>query len=290
VSATEISAYDLYITHAETGADARHVPRRGACKDMSGCEYARQIEKYNLTVRPVPPAGTTTAVPDPNRAWPAYEQWKTDAHALVTDVVPLVSGGDARLAELRARLSAWIAPDKRPPYQFGFLADQIARLTANENQAAHLVFWLLQDGRARLLSCHCAEVPTDPAVLLARLWLLTKQDEQGRLSCQVFDIDSMPPHRRPLRLDPCWPTPPNQVNLGRWIGASLDDPNSLKAALAEWGITAVDPSEVTYSFGDLGNFNTVIDAPLIVQRVTKLTAIKYLDMGPLGRRVVAFLT
>jgi hypothetical protein len=295
VSAGEVSAFDLYIAYAETGADARHVPRRGACKETAGCEYAREVEKYKLDVRPVAPAAAAASPAyDPNKAWPAYEQWRTDAHALVKDVVALFSQIASKLKDLQDRLSSWIATSNRPPYQLGFLADRIAGLTtgSTEGDVAKLVFALLQDGRARLLTCTCPAVPADTSVLLARFWLQAKQDTQGRLSCQVIAIDSQPPNRHPLRLKSCWPAPAKEVNLGRWLWAPLDDPTfNLTATLAEWDLTAPAPTEVAYTVGDGGTFNAVIDAPLIVARKTTFTGVKYLDMGaPLGKRIVAFLT
>jgi hypothetical protein len=293
VPAGDVTAFDLYIAYAETGADARHVPRRGACRDSSGCEYAREVEKYKLEVRAAGPEAPPSS--DPNQAWPpGYEKWKQDAHTLVNDVSGLIGAKD--LKKVREKLTAWIAQDRYPLYEFGFLADALANLQMDPEKVARLLYWLLQDGRARLLGCPCPAMVSDPAVLLARLWLQAKQDGQGRLSCQVIGIDSMPPHRRPLGPKPCWPAPPGQVNLARWIWLPYDNPDDLLAVLAEWqlGVPNDDPGKITpvsYAFGQGSDFDRVINAPLIVRRRTTFSEVKYFDTGkPLGKRIVAFLT
>ena len=51
----------------------------------------------------------------------------------------------------------------------------------------------------------------------------------ARQGQRVIGIDTMPPHRRPLGPRPCWPAPPSQVNLARWVWLPHDNPKDILA-------------------------------------------------------------
>jgi hypothetical protein len=301
---------DLFVQYCENPADARHVPRRGCCRNASGCEYARVTESYRLVGQRVPP---NTMPPDPSRAtaraWAdQYGRWCNAARTFVKDVESHL----ADASQVRTRLLLWAANPADPPCRFCWLGELIkdtpdARLT-DEKHVGWLLVWLLQDRRFRYLECPCLDVKGayasrpatpcgndvsqgiadangDPGVPLARVWLRSSYDgAKGRTTCQVVAIAAEPPYRRAFGPRECWPAEPGKVNLGDLIWQPYEPGGVVESRLKAAQITTTRPKSPHWTCERVA----LLTEDVIYPRGSKLTMEVFDAAVPLGKRVVGF--
>jgi hypothetical protein len=79
-----------------------------------------------------------------------------------------------------------------------------------------ILFWLFFDWLLHELECPCGSCRPDRGVPIARV-LLRRSVERGQRRCRVMLIDTAPPHRRPLRKDPCRPVPRGEMDLAPYL-------------------------------------------------------------------------
>jgi hypothetical protein len=238
----EIRTVDLYINYREELGEPVTALGRGTCTTAAPCEYSRTHERFVLT----PQLGVRDA--DPLTA--AAERWRTEYDKYLEVIVQFVRQGlqNGRPDDVRRWLLRWL--DDHPLRQFAFVRNWIwdQQIELTEAMATQILFWIAQDCRNAFLQESCHACRDDPGVPLARISLHSTVDAAGKRTCDILEIDSYPPYRRPLRSER-WPAPLGEVNLGRAIWHKVDD---ARALLTPVGVMATaEPFAIPHSASDL---------------------------------------
>lgn len=226
----EIRTVDLYINYCEEPGEPVTALGRGSCTTAAPCEFSRNHERFVLTPR--------IGVRDTDPVKAVAEHWKAEydkCHEVVDRFTRQgLQGGSSD--DLRRWLLRWL--DDHPLRQFCFVRDWIwdQEIELTNERATNILFWIVQDCRNAFLQSSCHACRDDPGVPLARISLRSKVDTADKRTCDVLQIDSYPPYRRPLHPER-WPAPLGEVNLGRAIWHKVDE---ARAILAGLGVTATD--------------------------------------------------
>lgn len=243
----ELLTADLYVRHAEKAIDPRPALTGTGGADCNGCggrrpcEPSRTVDGFAFEARVVPPDS------DPMR--PAIESFEKAWYA-TTDVVRcyLEQFGYGCHWSVKAWFENWVRV--HPLYQLLWIRQAIDDLPPDPDTAAvvEILFWLVQDARLRMVAetRGCAAGGDPAGVLLARLWISLA--EPGR--CQVQQINTFPPYRRPFGLD-TWPAPLGDVNLIETIWMRWAEARGL---LTGAGVVLAQPQRLTppQTFEQLG--------------------------------------
>jgi hypothetical protein len=238
VQENELRTVDLYINYHEEQGEPVTALGRGTCTSAAPCEYSRIHERFVLTPR--------LAVRDADPRSAAAESWRAEYDKCLDVIAQFVREGlqDGRPDDVRRWLLRWL--DDHRLQQFAFVRDWIwdQQIELTEAVATQILFWIAQDCRNAFLQESCYACRDDPGVPLARISLHSTVDAAGKRTCDILEIDSYPPYRRPLRAER-WPAPLGEVNLLRAIWHKVDDARALLAAL---GVTATpEPFAIPHS-------------------------------------------
>jgi hypothetical protein len=289
VQAEDVCVVDVYLQYSEGQTDARHVPKRGCCQSSSGCDYARVSERFVLV------GAGHAAMPTPSmpgqeaaQAWlDAFHKWSGSAIDLVARVKAVIAQGE----DVRTLLAAKAKMATRFPWLIDLINTTSAGDLQVEKNVAGLLLLLLTDLRFPVLECRCCDPPpaagltsSDPGVLLARVWLVSRyNDATGLISCRVIAIDDAPPFRRGFGPRECWPATSGAVNVAGLLWQRYQAGGDVESRLKSLGLTFTVNEAQEWSFDRLADLTTDPVLP-----TGSAAVVDVFDAGdPLGKRVVA---
>lgn len=216
---SEVQAVDLFVRYAETAGDARTALARGGCAPAEACEYTRTREGFEFYATKVEHCEHAGGLE--GEAW--GNDYRSPLFRLIQSLQGLQDAQDwRRTAE---RLEQWLKGN--PLHSFCFVREWLCDILrgtdapAQQNWFDQMAFWIIQDWRNQHLRCDCHPCGPDAGVPLARVWLWRQTDADRKHRCKVVNVNYYPPFRRPLQQD-CWPAPPDQINLARYIWQPMD--------------------------------------------------------------------
>lgn len=214
---SEVQAVDLFVRYNESATDARTALARGGCAPAEACECTRTREGFEFYARKVEHCYHDGG--KEGETW-GYE-FRAKLSQLIESLIGLYNADWRGTAE---RLERWLKAN--PLHSFCFVREwlcDILRRTDAPPQGWYeqMAFWIIQDWRNQHIRCDCNQCGPDAGVPLARVWLWRQTDANRRQRCKVVNVNYYPPFRRPLQQD-CWPAPPDQINLARYIWQPMD--------------------------------------------------------------------
>jgi hypothetical protein len=222
---SDLRVIDLYLNYSEQPSEPVTALGRGTCTQTAPCEYSRNREAFSITPR----IGVRDSDPVKTAATNWVEQYEQCMDVIEQFQKSGIQSGSNR-DDVRRWLLSWI--DKHPLNQFSFVRTWISdqSVDLNTEEITKILFWIVQDCRNSFLQCDCFACHDDNGVPLARVTLHLVTSAAGKSSCEIVQVDSYPPYRRPIHLT-CWPAPEGQVNLGRAIWQQLEEARSILAGL-----------------------------------------------------------
>jgi hypothetical protein len=216
INTDELLAIQLSLRYAEDLTHGQRALFRGACADDGPCQYARVREQPCVHLEPLPltPGAIGTSVDNDEARW--LEAFESGLKRQVATIRSAIRGGSQAVLTLLRHA---------PPYRYCFLEEMVCCLRMNETRDAPIapVRWLqiarllLVDWMLRQLECPCEACPPETGVPLGRV-ILRRRIEAGVSHCSVVLIEQAQPWRRPLRREPCRPTPARGFDLGFLLG------------------------------------------------------------------------
>lgn len=276
VPGNQVRAADLYISYQEVGSDPQAAMPRSACTAVSPCEFTRTKESFVLSYQ------VAIRGADPQRA--AAEEWLKNFSKCSQVVEEFVSQGleHADRSDVQHWLLHWV--DSNPLCQFCFLKYHICGKDGLKTEAdiAKVLFWMVQDCRNSFLACSCYRCQQSRGVPLARIWLQSTKDSNGKPQCCVLGIDSDPPHRRMIESE-CWPAPFGSVNMAPVIWRRAEEAPSVLRGL---GISVTERVKFTIP-KSVTELNEVLKRGTLFASRGETRKLHVLEAGSLGARVVA---
>ena len=231
---------DLLIHYREEPSDLQAVLNR--CGQGAECEASRTRETFRVERRHV--EGET-------EHWPIKPDWperysKGGNVPVLSDYLAAYHGVIPTDAE---RALGWLQEvwmKAHPPRQFGFVRNLVREITTDKLQLpaalGEIFFWLVLEYRLEQLARGCWSCNADQGVPLARVRLATGVEGNRRV-CQILEVNSHSPYRRPLGPD-CWTAAPGCIHIGQLLWLPVAEAEAL---LRVQGMTVMrDEASVNY--------------------------------------------